>query len=153
MNDWIAATVDYDYVSYYSGSLSYWNGSMPSQSYYFAITSGLAVCEGYANILVELCGRVNIPCIKIIGYGGRLLPSSPDKNYVPNHAWNMVYVDGKWNLIDVTWNDHDDGTVDYTYFFRNPKLMIYDHFPGNPDHQLLEKPLSWDEYINNPKHL
>ena len=150
MNDWISAVVDYDYDSYYSGSLSYRNGSMPSQSYYLAITSGIAVCEGYANVLVELCNRAGIPCKKIIGYGGRFPPFSPEEKYEPNHAWNMVYVNGKWNLIDVTWNDCDDGTVDYTYFFIDPDRMIHDHFPDNSAYQLLNNPISWDEFMQLP---
>lgn len=145
IHDWIADKVDYDYNSYYSGSI-------PDQSYINVLSTGLSVCEGYANVFKELCDRVNIPCEKIHGYGRGLStsPFLPEEKYSSNHAWNMVYVDGKWNLVDVTWDDRDDGTVIYDYFFVKPEHMIYDHYPEDNAHQLLDNPLSYYEFSQLP---
>ncbi len=82
--------------------------------YYKAFTAfgclieGQAVCEGYANSVQLLCEMMEIPCIKVTGtaYGG-------------NHIWNAVYLDGKWWMLDVTFNDpigKQDNSDRWSYF-------------------------------------
>lgn len=82
--------------------------------YYKAFTTfgclveGQAVCEGYANSVQLLCEMMEIPCIKVTGtaYGG-------------NHIWNAVYLDGKWWMLDVTFNDpigRQDNSDRWSYF-------------------------------------
>ena len=48
------------------------------------------LCGTYANAFVYLCQRAGIPCISI-------------KDDV--HAWNEVYVDGKWYVADISYYD------------------------------------------------
>lgn len=52
------------------------------------------VCEGYARAMKVLCDKVGIPCILVRGNasGGA-------------HMWNNVMLNGKWYVVDVTWND------------------------------------------------
>ncbi len=82
--------------------------------YYKAFTAfgclieGQAVCEGYANSVQLLCEMLEIPCIKVTGtaYGG-------------NHIWNAVYLDEKWWMLDVTFNDpigKQDNSDRWSYF-------------------------------------
>ena len=61
---------------------------------YGCLLEGKAVCEGYANSVQLLCEALNIPCIKVTGsaYGG-------------DHIWNAVYLNNKWWMLDVTFND------------------------------------------------
>lgn len=68
-----------------------------------------AVCEGYAETFKVLCDRLNIPCVCVSGY----TYSSSE-----GHMWNYVQMnDGKWYLIDTTWDDDDDsGNIYYFYF-------------------------------------
>jgi hypothetical protein len=73
----------------------------------------------------------------------------------PNHAWNAVQIDGRWYLLDSTW---DAGSVDretqgfkrhnseYNFFLTNPSHFIYTHLPENSRWQLLESPWSSDEF-------
>ena len=56
-----------------------------------------AICSSYVTSFHYLCTRINIPCVIITG---------------DNHAWNSVYVDGKWLYVDVTWNDEGDKSND-----------------------------------------
>lgn len=51
------------------------------------------ICATYAGSFLYLCTRANIPCIVVSG---------------DDHAWNTVYVDGKWLYVDVTNNDIGD---------------------------------------------
>lgn len=50
----------------------------------------LGKCGSYANGFKFLCDAAGIPCVIV---------RSED------HAWNEVYVDGRWLVVDVTFND------------------------------------------------
>ncbi len=58
------------------------------------LIEGKAVCEGYTNSMQLICEQLDIPCIKVTGsaYGG-------------DHIWNTVYLEDKWWMLDVTFND------------------------------------------------
>ena len=48
------------------------------------------VCDDYANVYKEAMMAIGIPCYRVVNN---------------NHAWNEVYIDGQWYVVDVTWND------------------------------------------------
>ena len=48
------------------------------------------VCGDYSSAFIYLCSRVDIPCLNI-----------DDRE----HAWNEVYVDGKWYTADISYYD------------------------------------------------
>lgn len=54
-------------------------------------------------------GTVGIPCLIIHGYaGGISTPDEPNTEYTSvNHAWNAVYVDNRWHLLDITWDSRN----------------------------------------------
>ncbi|HUU28028.1 MAG TPA: hypothetical protein VM123_09465 [archaeon] len=74
-----------------------------------------------------------------------------------NHAWNAVKLDGKWYFMDCTWGaglPNEKGEFvfkfeDY-YFLTPPEELVYTHFPADPSWQLLEKPVSKQEFIELP---
>lgn len=86
---------------------------------------GLAVCEGYAEAMKLLCDREGIPCITVLGTGNG-----------GAHKWNYVKMeDGKWYLIDATWNDQSD-SVYYDYFLIGSDTVT-PHFSGSdPDSEV-----------------
>lgn len=49
----------------------------------------------------------NIPCVEVVGY------VYDESNNLEPHAWNYVSLDGKWYLVDCTYND---GTSDNTKY-------------------------------------
>ena len=68
--------------------------------------SGLAVCEGYAEAFKMVCDLNRIPCILVIG-----------KSYGELHMWNAVQMDdGKWYMVDATWDDQDEYGTFYDFF-------------------------------------
>jgi transglutaminase/protease-like cytokinesis protein 3 len=108
-------------------------------------------CEGTARLYYELCTAAQIECEVIFGFaeglgtdGGRISN--------PNHGWNAVKIDGKWELVDATWGGGGsvkvDGSLahmkelDMRYFFADPEDFSIDHFPQQKKWQLLDKPIS-----------
>lgn len=112
-------TTDYEKMRYINNYIvdhcEYFSPAVKSPtSYPIAFTSygclveGQAVCEGYANSVQLLCEMMGIPCIKVTGsaYGG-------------DHIWNAVYLDDKWWMLDVTFNDpigQQDNRDRWSYF-------------------------------------
>lgn len=64
----------------------------------------VVLCEGYAKAFKILCDKFDIPCVLVIGNANGI------------HMWNYVRMkDGRWYLVDVTWDDREDEVLD-TYF-------------------------------------
>lgn len=89
---------------------------------YGALVEGKAVCEGYAEALQCLLQRVGMQSIQVYG-----------ASRGENHAWNMVRVDGKYYLTDLTWNDQDT-MLWYAYFNQNHKVFNEDHLQWRVGH-------------------
>ena len=84
---------------------------------YGCLIEGRAVCEGYTNSVQLLCEMLDIPCIKVTG----------------NHIWNAVYLDEKWWMLDVTFNDPMGNATSqdrWNYF-----LLDMDTFAAKGTHQ------------------
>lgn len=72
------------------------------------------VCEGYALAYKYYMNRLNIPC-KVVSGVSRNQP----------HAWNQIEINGKWYLVDATWDDgscaldEKSHPVKHTYFLKS----------------------------------
>ncbi|MGN1195326.1 MAG: fibronectin type III domain-containing protein [Acutalibacteraceae bacterium] len=76
----------------------------------FFIGDGGVVCEGYAKTFKVLCDKLSLPCACVSG----IAKTSDGTNEA--HMWNVVQMeDGKWYLVDVTWDDQTSKIYD-TYF-------------------------------------
>ncbi|MBL7718419.1 MAG: hypothetical protein JNL72_06265 [Flavipsychrobacter sp.] len=62
-----------------------------------------AVCDGYSKLFVALCEEVGIKAVQVEGYAKDWTFDNGDQFYIPRHAWNAVYVEGKWQLVEPTW--------------------------------------------------
>ncbi len=69
-----------------------------------AILNGEANCDGYADAFLLLCGLKDIP-VRLV-HGDSLKPADPTEDTA--HMWNLVYLDGSWRGVDVTWDDDDE---------------------------------------------
>ncbi|MDD6678385.1 MAG: transglutaminase domain-containing protein [Firmicutes bacterium] len=68
--------------------------NLPQHTYdaYGCLVEGSAVCNGYAyaySYLLEKCG----------------ITSCVTSSEGMNHAWNLVYMNGGWYHVDITWDD------------------------------------------------
>ncbi len=55
----------------------------------------VAVCEGISKAFTALCNLEGIPCVSVTGAQTKN-PSGV------GHAWNKVYLEGKWYIVDAT---------------------------------------------------
>lgn len=99
---WLHHNVDYDTHSFFNGTVS---PTTPEKT----ITSGLAVCEGYAGLFAALALKAGLQAVVCSGDGKGfghvpLEPGQPVPAFQSNHAWNAVCIDnGEWKLIDPCW--------------------------------------------------
>jgi transglutaminase-like putative cysteine protease len=138
-HDWIALNIRYDMKSFLSGSI-------PSQRSTDVLKTGLSVCAGYADIFHALCDIMKIENEIVNGYA-RGYGYSADEAIDINHAWNKVEIYGNWYLVDCTWDaggasgKHFSKNYQTSYLFAAPEIFIGNHFPANPENQLLATPV------------
>ena len=104
------------------------------------------VCSGYSRLFKELLIAMNYTESKIKnieGYskGESYSPFNPPES---NHEWNAVEINGKWCLIDTTWDAQK--TSEY-YLCTPPKCFVRDHLPLSDNSlQFLENPISLETF-------
>lgn len=117
------------------------------------LNTGVAFCEGYSRLFKTLCDHAGIKAEIIYGYAR----ANNNRRFAVNHAWNSVYIDSTWYLLDVTWAS---GVITYSneyvrqyndfYFLTPPHDFIRDHYPEDPGWTLLKDPPVYREYSQSP---
>ena len=112
--------------------------------------SKTTVCAGYANLFTRMLKAMNYneENIKnITGYakGGGYDVNTEQEKLKADHEWNAVKINGKWCLIDATW---DAGETNYTYFCTDPKCFVRDHLPEKTENQFLDKTIDLPTFHN-----
>lgn len=121
-----------------------------------ALRRRLAVCEGYSQLLKYTLSKLNIKCEVISGFAKTTIRNVGWVTEETNHAWNAVYINNKWQLIDATWstgNRSDKlGYFDFrdSYFLIKPEHLIWSHYPKDNEWQLLDKPISKSKFFYAP---
>ena len=112
-----------------------------------------AVCAGYANLFYVLGKAADLQVHTINGYakGYGFEPGQQIKD--TNHAWNGVQVNGEWFICEPTWGAGYLGadlmfhrSPDVSMFLMDPEYAICSHYPSDEQWQLLEKPISKEEF-------
>ncbi|XP_053159183.1 kyphoscoliosis peptidase-like isoform X2 [Hemicordylus capensis] len=119
-----------------------------------------SICAGYAALFQKMCSIAGIECKRLLGYskGSSYKVGKDFKDTY--HAWNAVYLDGRWHLLDSTWGS---GSVDDTcskftfrykefYFLTHPALFINNHFPDDHKWQLLNPTLTLQQFGDNMQY-
>jgi len=109
-----------------------------------------AVCEGYATLFNDLVTKAGIKSYIVSGYTKQ---NGKVDNY--GHAWCVAKIDSEWFVFDPTWGaGHILNSTQYIkainndYFKVDPKDMIASHMPIDPLWQLLDYPISNQEFYD-----
>lgn len=83
---------------------------------------GVIQCQGYAKSILYLCDYAGIDCMTVPG-------KNPEGT---SHAWNIVYCDNGYYILDATWGDpqQDWGNKNYTkylFFLANDSMTVNSH--------------------------
>ena len=147
---WIANNIEYDLSGFFSNTYD-------DSSWANTLITKKAVCQGYSELFKEFCDLLNIECYLITGYakGYGIEPGFSFQE--TNHAWNIVKVNGEFELFDLTWAS---GTMSYydslqfikkldrSYLFANPTEFVEKHLPRQARWQLLHYPITMESYQN-----
>lgn len=134
-HDWIATRIAYDVPALSSPVV-------PDEDYEpdIVFSTRRAVCGGYAGLFERLARALGLEAVAIVGHAW------DNDGLVGAHAWNAVRADGRWYLLDVTW---DAGGVQGTRFvprysthhlFVEPERFALRHAPIEEGWYLLASP-------------
>ena len=73
-----------------------------SQEAYGILVEGTAVCGGYAMAFTAMAELAGLDAVTVTG-------TDSTSTLTADHAWNKVLIDGRWMLVDTTWDDPDRG--------------------------------------------
>lgn len=86
IHDYIIDNTEYDKLKYENKE----DTTYKSNTAYGVLIQGYGTCNGYADAMAIFLDKLNIINYKI----------SNDE-----HIWNLVYIDGSWYHLDLTWDD------------------------------------------------
>lgn len=113
-----------------------------------------AVCYGYSKLYEWFMTELGIESTIITGFirdeRNHYVELESDLDY--SHAWNAIKLNGKWILVDTTWGTSLNAEISDFYFDMAPERAIITHYPEMISWQLLEKPLSLEEF-NKSKYI
>ncbi|MDR1794468.1 MAG: hypothetical protein LBR25_03660 [Erysipelotrichaceae bacterium] len=108
IHDYLIKNAEYDNYAYnhIDDDSIYWHSSSP----FAIIMEKKGMCLGYSKAFFVMARAAGIPVLTVTGIanGG-------------GHAWNLVYLEGEWYQIDLTFDDpvpDVKGRTNYDYYLR-----------------------------------
>lgn len=114
--------------------------------------------SGYASVFEKLASMVGLTVHTVAGSTRTMACSVGEVSSASGdgaHAWNVVKLRGEWLLVDCargsgSYLGEDEREVQAYWFGTPPEQFAFDHFPGQPEQQLLPKPLTRSRYSEQP---
>ena len=148
---WLATHIDYDVAAFLSGQPS-------SNAAGDVLRSGRSVCQGYSNLFEQMAEVLGLEVATIQGWGKGYGYQPGQALGDTNHAWNAIQIGDAWYLLDATWGaGYVDGAQQYVrkfepfYFLTPPDQFSYSHLPEDEKWQLLDPPLTVDEFVTRAR--
>lgn len=145
---WITHNVKYDVSAYFNNTKFHIN---PDD----VLRRKRGVCSAYSSLFKAMCDEAGIECREVFGYS-RGYGFRKGKVRENLHAWNAVKIDGEWYLFDATWAAGGVGRdkkfqfqFSEDWWMSDPAEFAKMHFPWSPMWQLLETPVSFDDFAAN----
>jgi Transglutaminase-like domain len=118
------------------------------------------VCAGYAMLFKKMCDLAGLKSEMIEGYTRQLYYQVGSTGSL-NHAWNSVWIDSAYYLLDATWaaggcEKDDDGKLLFFqknfneyYWLTPPDDFVRDHYPKTPTWTLIPN-YTKEKFAANP---
>ena len=148
---WMAENIRYDTDAYFNNAHTFYDAAN-------VFRTRQSVCEGYANLLVAISSAAGVKAVKVVGYskGYGYKPGEP-LSEDDGHAWNAMWFDNAWHLVDSTWGAgsvNDKGLFEKEWkpfwFNADPRIFVYSHWPEKAQWQLLPAAVSRSKYQEMP---
>ena len=109
-HDYIVNNTKYD-TSYNKNEI---NNTSPSSNAYGVLFSGVGICSGYTDAMQLFLEKLNVKNIRISS---------------STHEWNLVFIEGKWKHLDLTWdgpviNEGKEEIVSHDYFLIDTNELL-----------------------------
>lgn len=116
-------------------------GIDPEAKITVALRRRKGVCENFAAIFNDICLKTGLNSFVINGY-------TKQSGSVDNagHSWCTVFINKSWYLFDPTWDAGN--SVSPQFFMLQPTEFINSHMPYDPLWQLLNYPVSHDQFYS-----
>lgn len=115
----LAAYLYYDYNALQK-ELTNPGSSYAYRTVYEVLLNQRTVCEGYSKLFAAMLSLMGVPNRLVYGYAGG--QGAGTNENVSNHVWNEVYLNGRWQIFDVTWDslnkyniNKETGKEEWTY--------------------------------------
>lgn len=118
VHDYMVVTYKYD-VDFEKGLYG-----QDTYHWYGLLNNGTGVCQAYMELFFMFLAYEDFEVYKVEGWA-----KGTGGTYEP-HGWNVVYVDGVYYHVDVTFDDPvpDQGNkISYKYFLKTSEEMAKDH--------------------------
>lgn len=146
---WVARNIRYNDYAYNSGNPG-------NTSVEHVLKTRLSVCDGYARLYKALGEEMGLKVEKVSGFA-KGYGYAPGKRFnQTNHAWNSVFLNGRWRLVDATWGSGAAEVVNgklktkfiYTpyWFDTDPYEFLFSHLPQEQQWQHIPRPLTLAQY-------
>ena len=155
---WLHYNIAYDTVAFFGNNVKHVD---PKDT----ISSGLAVCGGYAGLFSAIALKAGLEAVMVTGHGKGYGYSAlkPGESVPPpnpsGHAWNAVRIDGgEWKLLDACWGAGNVGNQVYnkhftpSYFTMSNDDFGLKHFPQDDGYFFRSDGTipTWEQYYLGP---
>lgn len=127
---WIGDRVAYDVDAYLRGEVR--DAKLSAED---VLKRRVTVCDGYAALFAALGRAAGLEVVIVQGYAKAYGVPEHTVFSTSNHAWNLVALDGRWQVIDPTWGagyvfqDRYTKQLDTVYFIGQAEELKFTHWP------------------------
>lgn len=142
---WITQSITYD-VEGMNATKQYDNDQQIIEE---VLKNRKGVCGHYATLFSSICNQVGVKTIVVHG-----LTKQNGKVDKMAHAWNVCFVNEKWQIIDPTWGSGYIITDRYVrklndeFFLQKAEKSILHRYPFDPIWQLTERPVEFQDFAS-----
>ncbi len=127
---WIGDRITYDVDAYLRGRVRDTNVTADD-----VLKRRVTVCDGFAALFAALARAAGLEVVIVEGYAKAYGVPEYTTFDTTNHAWNLVTLDGRWNVVDPTWGagyvfqDRYTKQIDTVYFLGQADELKFTHWP------------------------